>query len=84
MADKWLSGFAPNCIAALVPGNYADLYMAQEAAGKSVFVPKDKIPKITTLPNYDAVAAYGNHFLGSWYGTWLLSTPRQGLAIFLK
>ena len=84
MADEWLSGFAPNCIAALVPGNYADLYMAQEAAGKSVFVPKDKIPKITTLPNYDAVAAYGKHFLGSWYGTWLLSASRQGLMIFLK
>ena len=76
-------------IAAIVPGNHVTnytglVYLDALRQGQSVFVPKDKIPNVTAQPNYSEVSKYGRHFLGSWYGTWLLSTPRQGLAIFLK
>ena len=86
MAEDWMyrQNETKNSIAVLVPGNCAESYMTQEVKGKPVFVPKDEIPNITTLPNYDTVAAYGNHFLGSWYGTWLLSTPNKGLMIFVE
>ena len=76
-------------IAAVVPGNHVTnytgmVYLDALRQGQSVFVPKDRIPNVTAQPNYSEVSKYGRHFLGSWYGTWLLSTPRQGLAIFLK
>ena len=76
-------------IAAVVPGNHVTNYTSMVnldalRQGQPVFVPKDRIPNVTAQPNYSEVSKYGRHFLGSWYGTWLLSTPRQGLAIFLK